>query len=214
MREIHGIVTRQIIWQRKALQPKRRDLIVSAIGGLGHSGAEYARRYADENQIYPDNVVTINQIPEAIQFVDDFFGTGVTLASELSNIPMTVSQALNGKGLSSFVLVIAGYSDGVRTVQRAIEELDFSLDLHVCDLFRSEEALLGEHSKIFHSWKIESALRIWFTNMESSLSQMRLLGMGIHRRVLCLKTRSPTIALPFCGSRREIGSHSFAGLSG
>jgi hypothetical protein len=152
MREIHGIVTRQIIWQRKARQPKRRDLIVSAIGGLGHSGAEYARRYADENQIYPDNVVTIDQIPEAIQgsdsevkavvFVDDFIGTGETLASELSKIPVTVRQALNGKGLSSFVLVIAGYSDGVRTVQRAIDELDFSLDLHVCDLFRSEEALL------------------------------------------------------------------------
>ena len=66
LREAHGIVGRSVVWQRKERQPKRRDLIVSALGGLAHSSAEYARRYADENMIYPDNVVDLPDLASTI----------------------------------------------------------------------------------------------------------------------------------------------------
>jgi hypothetical protein len=159
MREIHGIVTRQIVWQRKARQPRRRDLIVSAIGGLGHSGAEYARRYADENQIHPDNVLEMDQIPEAIGkgdsevkaviFVDDFIGTGHTLCSALSDFPPAVKEALKREGLLVLLLVIAAYTKGVSAVHRTIEQTALGVELHVCDSLPSEESLFGERSKVF-----------------------------------------------------------------
>lgn len=159
MREVHGIVTRQIVWQRKARQPKRRDLVVSAIGGLAHSGAEYARRYADENQIYPDNVVALEQIPELLQgpdseikgviLVDDFIGTGDTLSGEIAKFPATVRDALEQTSTPVFLLVVVGYTKGIKVVEDAISRAALNISLHVCDIIPSDESMFGNRAKTF-----------------------------------------------------------------
>jgi hypothetical protein len=86
---------------------------------------------------------------KAIIFVDDFIGTGNTLSTELAKIPHEVKQSLDHKGISVFLLVVAGYSEGIRAVESAIEQSGLNLRLHVCDHFDSEETPFEERSKIF-----------------------------------------------------------------
>ena len=94
LREAHGIVARGTTWYRKQYEiAKRRDIVVSYLGGVGHSGAEYARRYGDENAIFPDNVVPLESVGDILKkrgdlkgvvLVDDFLGSGETVATQLA----------------------------------------------------------------------------------------------------------------------------------
>ncbi len=159
LREAHGIVTRQIVWERKARQPKRRDLIVSALGGLAHSGAEYARRYADENQIYPENVVGLDELSDLVNkradelkgivFVDDFIGTGETLAKTFETLSPSTVSVLRTEGVLVWLLVVTGFRKGVLRVEESIAAQDLPVSIHICDPLDEGDMLFSDKSKVF-----------------------------------------------------------------
>jgi len=157
--EAHGVVTRGTTWHRKQYEStKRRDILVTYLGGPGHSGAEYARRYGDENAIHPDNIASLEMVHEllakrsdykAVVVVDDFIGSGRTVA-ELLTIGGTalnaISDAVQGK---LFMVVVCGMSEGSRLVQKVIEESGLKLQLHVLDTIETATGVFGTNSAVF-----------------------------------------------------------------
>jgi hypothetical protein len=158
LREAHGTVGRSVVWQRKERQPKRRDLIVSALGGLAHSGAEYARRYADENMVYPDNVVdlaslhsTVAKRPEsqAVVFIDDFIGTGQSLVEELDGAA-EILKSISGTSIRRiFLLTVVGFVDGQKLIEEKLSSLSLGLTIHICDPLDDRDKLFSDNSSVF-----------------------------------------------------------------
>jgi hypothetical protein len=159
MRELHGIVTRGTTWHRKhGDSTKRRDIVVTYLDGPGHSGAEYARRYGDENQIFPDNILAIDQVEEFLKkrpdlkgvvVADDFVGSGGTVsglisqhAERLRAISATVEDRL-------FLGIVCGMEAGIRVVQSAIEHQSLKMRLHVMDLLQPADGVFGSASRAF-----------------------------------------------------------------
>jgi hypothetical protein len=158
MREAHGIVTRQITWVRKPRQPKRRDLVVAALGGISHSGAEYARRYADENQIFPENVVPVDQIAEivakreetkGIVFVDDFVGTGKTMSEMLYKLSPETRAVLARESIAKFLVVVTGFTSAQSQLEEQIQRLNLDIVVHFCDPLDGSKMLFGNTSVVF-----------------------------------------------------------------
>lgn len=219
MREIHGIVMRQIGWQRKVRQPKRRDLVVSVIGGLAHCGPEYTPRYADEDQstqimslhwnIFPS--FSKRTIPMSRRFSSSmiFIGSGDALSSALTQIPPAVKETLNQKGLLTLLLVIAGYSKGTTEVESAIEMSGGGevMNCLCAILFVHRKRFLKMIQKSFHFLRTENVRRILHTSMGYGLNLIRRPGTGTRRHLLCLRTRYPTTAFQSFGNRRAHEGH-------
>jgi hypothetical protein len=158
LREAHGIVGRSVVWQRKERQPKRRDLIVSALSGLAHSGAEYARRYADENMIYPDNVVDLSSLeqtlvkrPEAqaIVFIDDFIGTGQCLTEALQGASAILKSVVATGIPKLFLLTVVGFTEGQVNIERKLSDLGVPVTVHICDPLGDADKLFSDVSRVF-----------------------------------------------------------------
>jgi hypothetical protein len=159
LREAHGIVTRGTTWQRKQYEStKRRDILVSYLGGPGHSGAEYARRYDDENSIHPDSIVAPEDIAEAIikrgevkavVFIDDFIGTGDTLRELLAANSERLRALEAAVGDRLFLVVLCGLSVGVSKVELLIEEAGIRTRLHVLDTVLSSASIFAPESGVF-----------------------------------------------------------------
>jgi hypothetical protein len=158
LREGHGIVGRTVIWQVKKQQPKRRDLVVTALGGLAHSGSEYARRYADENMIFGENVVPISDLDkllakrsgaQAVVVVDDFVGTGETLASQIETNKPLFAAAYEQGVKHIFLLICVGFAAGQSVIESAVARHDLSISVHCCDSLSEKDRLFSEHSAAF-----------------------------------------------------------------
>ncbi|MGJ5815419.1 phosphoribosyltransferase-like protein [Paludibaculum fermentans] len=159
LREAHGILTRGTTWHRRYREStKRRDIIVTYLDGPGHSGAEYARRYGDENEIHPDNIVSIEQLQEAakkrpdikgVAMVDDFIGTGDTLSGLLTSHCKDLQEMSAIVEDKFFLCVICGLGAGVANVQNAIDRLGLRIRLHVMDTVALTGSVFGESSTAF-----------------------------------------------------------------
>jgi hypothetical protein len=161
MEEAHRIVMRGTTWRRVRGQPRRRDVIVSAFGGMSKSGSEYAKRYADENQIFQDNVVSIGEIIptlrkreeiQAVVFLDDFIGTGQTLFTHIQSAEgMLRELILLRPEIRLFVICVAGFTEGQKLIEKEIGKLDLPLSLYVCDSLDDRCHLFSKASDIFDS---------------------------------------------------------------
>jgi len=157
--EAHGIVTRGTTWHRKhGESTRRRDVVVTYLGGPGHSGAEYARRYGDENLIFPDNVVTIDDVEELLKkrgenngviLIDDFIGSGQTVGGLITASSGQLQSVAAASGEKTFLIVVCGLADGIARVQRVIEDTGLKLRLHVLDTQGSLDGVFGPGSKVF-----------------------------------------------------------------
>jgi hypothetical protein len=128
------------------------------MGGPGHSGAEYARRYGDENQIYPDSIVPISDVQHLLKkradwkgvvIVDDFIGSGRTVSDLLTTEASTLEAISAIAGDKLFLTVVCGLEDGITAVQKTIERNRLNIRYHVLDPIRSSETVFGNSSPVF-----------------------------------------------------------------
>jgi hypothetical protein len=211
--EAHGIVTRGTTWHRKhGDSTKRRDVVVTYLDGPGHSGAEYARRYGDENLIYPDNIVSIEQTENLLKkrgdnngvvLIDDFIGSGKTLAELIkANLPQLHSLAEASEG-KMFLIVVCGLGDGVSCVQKVIEDQDLKLRLHVLDMYGQSDGVFGPGSSVFQDEGQRIRARDVAYKYGLELLPDWPLGYGNSEATIVLDNKIPNNSLPILWVERK-----------
>ena len=142
---------------------KRNDIVVSYLDEPAKSGAAYAKLFADENGIFGDKVWTPTMVREylengaldiaikAIVFVDDFIGTGGSVAENLQRVLPALPERCSTKDLRLFVVVVCGCSEGLHECQQCVEEHDWPIVIHACDTLDDVDKCFGAKSPVFAS---------------------------------------------------------------
>jgi len=170
MREAHNIVKRGLVWRIEGR--KRNDIFVSYLDRPGKHGPTLAKIYADENGIYYENVIEKSKIGSvlkekakelpafALVFVDDFIGTGNSacdyfkeLVSEhgevLKKLLKEPGEIPGTTKLQIFFIAICGFQEAQDKIEKALNELELPVEIHICDPLSEEDKVFSEKSKIF-----------------------------------------------------------------
>ncbi len=159
MKDVHGIVSRGLIERKAIRQIKRSDILVSYLDGPGKSGAHIARLYCDENNIYKDNLVEPDHLPQALDregiqalvFVDDFVGTGDSVSGYISSFATTIGEKLSSLNLRTFFVAVAGFAAAIQKVHLVVNQYGLPIKIHVCDSLEDRHHCFSDRSIVFAS---------------------------------------------------------------
>lgn len=157
LREAHGIVRRGLRHRMEAGKLKRDEIVVSYLGGVGKSGARYARLYADENGIYAGCVTEASELlaaisaesAQALVLVDDMLGSGDQAREFLTRLDAQVGAVIRRRNLKLVLVVLAGFDEAQMRVEQLAHDLELPLDVHVCDPLGDSARCFSEQSTAF-----------------------------------------------------------------
>jgi len=206
MKEAHGIVSRGLVWKIEKGERKRRDILISYLDGPGKSGGgKYAKLYADENEIYFDNVVERNKLTEvlkkrkdlqALVFIDDFIGTGGSAQDYFRQIAKESGQILRKADIKIYFVAVTGFQKSQHNLEKTIVECDLPIKVHICDPLDSSAKCFGENSQIFaESSERLQAMRIAQDN-GAKIEKRNPLGFGDCQTIIVFPDSCPNNNLP------------------
>ena len=159
LKEGMGIVKRRITERRIPGQKSRRDILLTSFGGLGKSGTKYARLFASENRIIADNIFDITKLMKRLEsgvadvqcvvVVDDIIGSGESAATEVRKLAIEAESSPQLKEISWFYIVICGFVEAVKLLERSIAECGLPIEVSVCDSLTATDRAFAEDSTLF-----------------------------------------------------------------
>ena len=158
MKEAHGIVMRGLVRRITEKKRKRSDILVSYYDSPGKSGAEYAKLYADENEIYYENVIERGEIGDALRskqdlqvlvFIDDIIGTGDSAREYFGKLVNAYRNIMINADLKMFFIAVCGFQLAQAETEKILAELDLPMKVHMCDPLDESAICFGQKSQIF-----------------------------------------------------------------
>jgi hypothetical protein len=160
MRDAHRMVLRGIMGRSlgEKRPHKRSDILVSYIDGPARSGAYYAKLYADENDIYYENVVEYarigkaaseNQNLQCMVFVDDFIGSGNSASEHFRDFAATYGASIENAKLALFFIVVCGFEEGQKKLDATLKEINLGVHVRVCDILSESHRCFSDRSLVF-----------------------------------------------------------------
>jgi len=226
MNEAQDIVKRGLVWKIKERRRKRADILVSYLEDPGKSGVYLARLYADENDIYADNVIERSKVTEALKakakeweafalvFVDDFVGTDNsacqyfrTLVEEHGEILKKLSkepgEITGTRKLQMFFVAITGFQEAQANIEETVESLGLSGKVHICDPLGDSAKAFSNDSQIFTDPDERDKARKIAERIGSELVEKAPLGYGNCQATVVFEHNCPYNSLPilWCESK-------------
>lgn len=177
---------------------KRRDLLVTYVDGPAKSGATYARAYAKEAGILLDCVVEPSKVGRklevessshsALVIVDDFAGTGRTIADGLESFLEPISAQLKITGIPVVVVLLFATTEAQERIAKLASRFS-SLRIEVylgVELGPEARAFRNDHPGI---WKDED-------ERDRAKALCVRLGTGLYKDALGFGSQSLLIAFP------------------
>lgn len=139
-----------------AATKKRSEFVVSQIGKVGKSSMYYSRLFADENQIYVDNVVAQDKIEDfilsnpavkSIVFIDDIAGTGGTAIDGIDQLYSKAGSTIRDRKIVVHFITICTTKKAQRRIEEHIEKLDIDIRFFSCDLIEEREVISSSEFK-------------------------------------------------------------------
>ena len=204
LRDAQGIVDRdaaRVIEGRKL----RRDIIISYIGGVGKSGVQIARLYAEENGILLENVIERGKLAQTLSsrkgvktvvFVDDFVGTGNTVIKDLAAIESELGNTLKNGKFSTFFIAVVGFADAKAKIDRAAKSHNLDMTVHFCDVLDQSARAFSEESDCFADEESISLARSLAYEKGSHLVKNNPLGYGAGQMLIVFDSGCPNNSLP------------------
>jgi adenine/guanine phosphoribosyltransferase-like PRPP-binding protein len=184
--------------KRESKVEKRRDLLVTYVDGPAKSGAAYARAYAKEVGVLLDCVVEPSKIARklevdstshsALVIVDDFAGTGKTIADGLESFLEPISTQLQIVGMPVIVILLYATTEA----QERIAKLASRFNSLRIEVYVGVE--LGPEARTFRNghpgiWKDED-------ERDRAKALCIRLGTGLYKEALGFGSQSLLIAFP------------------
>jgi hypothetical protein len=209
MREAHGIVVRGLIHRIEGRR-KRRDIVVSYLDKIGKSGAQYAKLYAEENEIYYENVVERGKLSRAIKetaelqalvFVDDFVGTGNSACEYFKKLSEECGEDLRSSGVRIFFICVCGFESAIAAIDKVLEEIHLPVKVHICDPLDDSAKCFSETSHILPEPSIRAKARELASSFGMRLQKRWPLGFGDCQAAVVFEDSCPNNSLPVLWDR-------------
>lgn len=177
---------------------KRRDILVTYMGGPGKSGTTYARDYAKENDLLMDCIVEPSKVarrllmeedpPNAVVIVDDLAGTGTTITGSLQSLLSEIGPSLTSRNIPLFLIVLFATEDAERKIRSTLTKFsDVTSQLHVCEILTNKDRAFPNNEVGF--WKDD--------HMRDRAKALTVkLGTGLYKDPLGFGSQSLLIAFP------------------
>ena len=156
------VVVRKVGDRSDIAMARRREWVVTYFGPTGGSGNRYARLYAQENKILiSENVVPLPRAHDVVDSSDDLLGVivaddflgsgsqGAEFVEAVVNEQQDLIDLLRRRGLTLNYVLALGFERAAQLVQRAIEDLEAPIELHVGKLIGDELRVFSEHSLFY-----------------------------------------------------------------
>jgi hypothetical protein len=219
MKEAQGIVQRGLVLKLKERRRKRGDILVSYLDNPGKSGAYLAKLYADENNIYKDNVIERSKITEtlkaktrelhafALVFVDDFVGTGNSACQYFRSLVEEHGETLKKLSkepgeipgtskLQMFFITITGFQEAQAEIEEVLEFLALPVKVHICDPLDESAKAFSNNSQIFTDLDERDKAKRIAEGTGSVLVKNAPLGYGDCQTTVVFEHNCPNNSLP------------------
>lgn len=204
MKEAHGIVTRGLLHSITGRR-RRRDIIVSYLDQVGKSGAQYAKLYAEENEIFQENVVERNKLSDfirkhrsvqALVFLDDFIGTGGSANSYFEIIADECGDTLRNSKMKVYLIAICGFSNAIGKIEKKLKELNLDIQPHLCDVLDESAKCFSDESSIFTDSSDRKRAEDIASSYGIRLQKRAPLGYGDCQATIVFEDSCPNNSLP------------------
>jgi len=209
MKEAYGIVVRGLL-HRIESRRKSRDILVSYLDQIGKSGSQYAKLFAEENEIYYENVVergklsvalTSGKSIKAVVFVDDFVGTGNAACDYFEKLAVDCGQVLRSGGIKAYFVVLCGFQTAMSKVEEKLQQLELPITIHVCDPLDDSAHCFSETSYVFTDVIARQKAKDIALTFGLRLQKSMPLGYGNCEAVVVFADSCPNDSLPILWDR-------------
>ena len=195
-----------IFIQRKRTQ-RRRDVVVTSLGGAATSGAHYAAQFAKANFIVQANVVSPDGLAakfkksrdngySAVMVIDDMIGTGNTLTSDLDSRHQVLEELNVGFAIPLFVCVFCATAEGEAKVRRYLGRKFDEADLYVCETLDEHHFAFGEGLGFWDTDWEKAKAKSMATDLGARVDRRRPLGYREQGLLLTFYRNCPNNSLP------------------
>ena len=186
---------------------RRRDVLVTFLGGAAKSGAHSANQFASVNRILPANVVMLEQLEakfrdgqegqfSAIVVVDDMIGSGNTLSGDLETHDEILQQLGIGSTIPLFVCAFCATVKGEAKVRRHLGRTFEDSDLDVCEMLEERHYAFSEGVGFWDSQSEKDKAESMVMDLGAQVDKRRPLGYGGQGLLLTFSRNCPNNSLP------------------
>lgn len=199
---------------RKDKVEKRRDLLVTYLGGPGKSGTTYAKAYAKENGLLLECVVEPSKVarrlaadgdrPNAVVVLDDLAGTGRTIVESLNELLSEIGESLSAHAIPLFLVVLFSTEDAEQKIQSALKRRTLiTSQLYVCEtLSDKDRAFLPDDAGFWADAQVRDRAKALCTQLGTGLYKEPL-GFGGQSLMIAFPDTCPNNCLPIIFASRS-----------
>jgi hypothetical protein len=191
---------------------RRRDLVITWVDGPGKSGNTLAGLYAEENRISTTCIIAPESVakhidssgsnpPAAIIVVDDFIGTGQSLAKNLSSFIESLGDRLKRRDVKLLVITLLATAGGEKHVREKISRLDCDAELRVSEVISTRHFAFDEKSPIWATSDDRGRAFELCQRLGSRIYKSSPLGYGSLGLLLVFQDTCPNNTLPIIHAR-------------
>jgi len=204
MKEAHGIVVRGLTHRIEGRR-RRRDILISYLDKVGKSGAQYAKLYAEENEIYHENAVERGKLStvlkrkngiQAVVFVDDFIGTGNSACECFETLDEDCGDILRTSSIITYFIAICGFNSAINSIEKKLSQLNLPVVLHVCDPLDDSARCFSDTSYTFTDPAQREKTKDIASSYGIRLQKRDPLGFGNCQATVVFEDSCPNNSLP------------------
>lgn len=188
----------------------RKDILVSYLeDSPAKSGAEYAKLFADENEIFYKNVVAPEKLDRYLEnnknihsviFIDDFIGSGNSSIDNLTQLFEQYPKMFENPDVSFHYGVVSGFQEAKHKIVTKMKRLKLNIIVHLCDLLDDSDKVFGDNSKIFSAPAERYRARAIAYFHGTNLVKNNPLGYGDCQSLIVFPKTIPNNSLPILWS--------------
>ena len=184
---------------------KRRDILISYLDNIGKSGAEYAKMFADENEIFYQNVVEKSKIQniigknkdiKAVIFIDDFIGTGRSITKNLNSLVKENEELFAKTRISYHIGVVTAFQKGKYFIEEFISKHKLLVKIYVSDILVDEDMVFSSDSSVFSGINDRNTAKDICYSKGANLVDYNELGFGDCQALVVFYNTCPNNTLP------------------
>lgn len=191
---------------------RRRDLIITWVDGPGKSGNTLAGLYAEENRISTTCIIAPESVakhidsnssnpPAAIIVVDDFIGTGQSLAKNLVTFVESLQARLKQHDVKLLVITLLATVEGEKYVRDKISRFECEAELRIAEVISNRHFAFEKNSPIWISTDERGRAFELCQRLGSKIYKSNPLGYGAMGLLLVFQDTCPNNTLPIIHAR-------------
>jgi hypothetical protein len=118
----------------------------------------------------------------------------------LTNLGEEIGNTLKEKELEVFFITVVAYKDGWKKLEKTVENLNFNINIHYCELLDESSKCFSENSKTYPDTSVRNKAKNIAHHWGSRLEKRCPLGYGELEMTIVFERSCPNNTLPILWS--------------